>query len=219
MSIIGDILGFILILGGFISYYFQIHKLYKFKNTQGLDLTMVIFGVLGSYFNLLGIIGLNLNHLFSNCNGYKCISDILPIVQFFSPWICYEIIYVMFYYYDNNVSKIIFTSVHICYILFLILIVTISQNKDLLTKISIIYNILASILSIIMWLPQIKTAINEKQEGSLSLWSVGTHSLGCVFVVLYQENQQMSNFIKFSRRNALHCWTSKSNTLITLSVS
>jgi uncharacterized protein with PQ loop repeat len=201
MSVLGDILGWLLIIGGFISYYFQIYKLYIRKNTQGLNLNMIIFGALGSYFNLLGIIGLNIKHLLHTCQGYQCVSDCLPIIQMFSPWICYEIIYLLYYKYTENISKFVFIGIHINYVIFISLTMILSlNNNQLLTQLSIFYNVLASILSIIMWIPQIITTIKDKQEGTLSLWSIGTHAIGCIMVIIYQcgfEKQNFTNVISY----------------------
>ena len=45
-----------------------------------------------------------------------------------------------------------------------------------------------------MWIPQIRTTIETREEGSLSLLSLFIHALGCLVTVIYQSLTNKSMF-------------------------
>ena len=49
-----------------------------------------------------------------------------------------------------------------------------------------IFNIIAAILSIFMWYPQLRTTYIIKHERSLSLIALFIHSMGCILTIVYQ---------------------------------
>ena len=61
------------------------------------------------------------------------------------------------------------------------------------------FNIFAGILSIAMWIPQILTTYINKNEGTLSLLSLGFHALGCIMVIIFQllEKESFSTIIPY----------------------
>ena len=50
-----------------------------------------------------------------------------------------------------------------------------------------------------MWIPQIITTFKDKNEGSLSLISLGCHSTGCLLVIIFQilEKQAFSVILPY----------------------
>ena len=64
----------------------------------------------------------------------------------------------------------------------------------------VILNISGGILSCLMWIPQIYTSIREHGAQSLSIWTIGLHSIGCFLTVIYQATmteQPLWNIITF----------------------
>ena len=59
-------------------------------------------------------------------------------------------------------------------------------NSNILYYSGQIFNILASILSVAMWIPQLYTSYKIKKEGSLSLIALFIHCIGCILTVIYQ---------------------------------
>jgi uncharacterized protein with PQ loop repeat len=70
----------------------------------------------------------------------------------------------------------------------------ISSDKPIYS-LSIAYNVLSGILSVLMWIPQAITTYYEKNPGSLSLWSIGTHGVGCILIIIYQCALEKQNFV------------------------
>ena len=198
MELINQILGWIIILGTFVTYGFQYHKLYICKNVVGINDNMLILGCFSSVFNLMGIIGDNINKI-DNKNTYY---QVLPIIQIFSPWICLEINYLMYYIYETNKFKkkkgIIMTiSLFTCLLIFFpVSIYLFSSNYN---SIADTLNVISAILSVCMWIPQIITTFKDKNEGSLSLISLGCHSSGCLLVIIFQilEKQAFSVILPY----------------------
>ena len=65
----------------------------------------------------------------------------------------------------------------------------------------VILNISGGIMSCLMWIPQIYTSIREHGAQSLSMWTIGLHSIGCFLAVVYQATmteQPLWNIITFS---------------------
>ena len=93
--------------------------------------------------------------------------------------------------YINNV-EIDSLSFIICILLSIIiffinyLIVMNYLNSNILYYSGQIFNILASILSVAMWIPQLYTSYKIKKEGSLSLIALFIHCIGCILTVIYQ---------------------------------
>lgn len=185
MEILNQILGWVIIVGTFITYGFQYKKLYDNKDVNGINDNMLLLGCASSLLNLLGIISSNVDD-FNQGNLYF---KLLPLIQLFSPWICLQINYYMYYIYETDPKKLskykVFNILLILFTItiFPILILCSNGYHDMLSD---LLNVSSGILSVAMWIPQIKTTYMEKQEGSLSLISVGCHVLGCVMVIIFQ---------------------------------
>ena len=183
-----------LIIGTLISYSPQYYKIYKNKNTNGISESMLIFGIYSSYLNVLGTIQENLFQL-NNCNE-NCFNTMIPIIQLFSPCLCAIIYYIFYiYYYDeneneNNKKKIIDNAKINILVVFLLLIYFFFMinlaNIDFNDSSGKILNIFSTIFSLIMWIPQIYTTYNLKNNHTLSLLALLIHSIGCLITIIYQ---------------------------------
>ena len=198
MEILNEILGWIIIIGTFVTYGFQYKKLYDNKSVIGINDNMLLLGCASSMLNLLGIIASNIDN-FNNGNLYF---KLLPIIQLFSPWLCLQINYHLYYIYEQNVSKRIkYKLFNLLLALFVLpiypLIIISSKNNHIM--VSNIFNILSGILSVAMWIPQIKTTYRDKQAGTLSLLSIGCHAIGCLMVIIFQllEKEAFSTIIPY----------------------
>jgi uncharacterized protein with PQ loop repeat len=185
MSTLEVLLGLFIIIGTFVTYSFQYKKLYDKKNTTGINDNMLLLGCLSSCLNLIG--GISGNMKLININASNIFS--LPIIQLFSPWICLQINYLIYYLYDNNQKnklKFKMFNLMIFIILFIVYPIMITNCNNNYLIIANILNAFASIFSILMWVPQIITTYRSKTPGSLSLISVGCHSIGCLMVIIFQ---------------------------------
>lgn len=193
-----------LIIGTLLSYVPQYYRLYIIKSVTGISESMLLFGIFSSYTNVLGSIQENLESLVE-CKGYDCYDFYIPIVQLFSPCLCaliFYAFYLFYYYYDtdylvinkfykkqpNNLVKkraIYSLILTICILLYFVL-VNIFENYDFINLSGKVLNIISTILSIIMWLPQIYTTYKLKNNHSLSLTALSIHAVGCLTTVIYQ---------------------------------
>lgn len=198
MQIINQLLGWTIILGTFVTYGFQYKKLYSLKTTRGLDDNMLLLGCLSSEFNLMGIIGSNLEIVYSPNIYIK----LLPIIQIFAPWLCLQINYLIYYIYETEIylrKKFIYFNIIAFLILLILFPVSAIVLFDSYKIVSNVFNIFAAIFSILMWIPQIIKTWNLKNEGALSLWSLGCHATGCLLVIIFQllEKQIFSTILPY----------------------
>jgi hypothetical protein len=200
MEIINQILGWIIIVGTFITYSFQYKKIYNLKTIVGINDNMLLLGCSSSAFNLMGIIGSNLIYFQKyNTNLYF---KLLPIIQILAPWICLQIIYSIYFIYDTNeYSRTKFKYFNIAQFIILLIVfpITVFLKFNDYAGFSDAFNIIAAITNIAMWIPQIITTCINKTPGSLSLLSVGFHSLGCILVIVFQllEKESFTTIIPY----------------------
>ena len=199
--IINEILGWLLITGTIISYTPQYYKIYQYKTSKGISEWMLIYGGLSCLFNVIASIEVNRKNIV-NCNtNNDCYNVILPIIQLGTPWLTGLVFYGMYvlYYNEEMFHKIkfhgqmfIFLNLFVFLITFTVNYISFEFNSDY--TLSLIYSILSSIFCIIMWIPQIITTYNTKEEGALSLISVFIHALGCLITIIYQTINNASMF-------------------------
>jgi uncharacterized protein with PQ loop repeat len=200
-NIKADVLGWCLITGAILSYIPQYYKLYKKKDCSGISLINVFLGCLSCYFNTVGFILINKSKFECDEYDYYCIHKDLPLFQMINVWICMNILFIMVHYYsyqhkqimNNNVTyeysiKLYRTYVFvmIVYSILTLLLYVYVHNTTFMKYYANITNIISSITSIFMWIPQIKETYRLKKANSLSLISIGIHAIGCVATIVYQ---------------------------------
>ena len=197
--LLNNLFGWVLISGTIISYIPQYIKLYKYKTTIGISELMLIYGALSCLFNVIASIEVNREGI-SKCKD-DCYNIFLPIVQLTIPWITGLIFYAMFIYYYKEYDRVRvifnlykFTAINLVVFLVTFIVNYFSNSFDTDETVSIVYSILSSIFCIIMWIPQIRTTIETREEGSLSLLSLFIHALGCLVTVIYQSLTNKSMF-------------------------
>jgi uncharacterized protein with PQ loop repeat len=219
-NIDADILGWSLTVGAIISYIPQYYKLYKNKECIGLSLINIFLGCMSCYFNAVGYILINKSNFKCDEYDYYCVHQDLPLTQMVNLWICMNVLFSMYFYYAykkrnrdilTNLQHNTITNYAEVYtrtkkfvfwyfvIMFIHIIITLIFNGSIYNNTFWKYyangsNIISSIFSICMWIPQIMETHRLKKARSLSLISVGIHSIGCMFTVIYQMyyiNQQV----------------------------
>jgi len=190
-TILNNIIGWILIIGTYISYTPQFYRLYVKKNATGINEYMLIYGCLSSLLNVLGTIQINLYIYYHeiNCDTVCYYNNILPIIQLSSPMICMYIFYFIFIYYSSCNNKRKFYS--FIAINFLISIGIIIQNFLFFDYADIkftgnILNTISAVFSVFMWIPQIIESIQLKTNASLSIITLILHASGCGLTIIYQ---------------------------------
>lgn len=192
MEIVNEILGWVIIVGTFITYGFQYQKLYENKNVVGISDNMLIMGCISSLLNFLGILTSSFDNL-SDYSGYNLYYEVLPIIQLASPLLCLEINYIMFYIYNRcpvqNHKFRVFNGIQFffTFLIYPILMACITEHYDIFSN---ILNIASAIFSVLMWIPQINTTLMFENEGTLSLLSLGFHAMGCLLVIVFQLLEQ-----------------------------
>lgn len=202
-SQLSTITGVSLIIGTFLSYFIQYFKLYRNKNNDGISHYMLVLGSLSSMTNFVGL---------TSIETYNNNILILPLLQMITPWLCIFIFYSMFVYYAKKNHKIsLFTEnlllkttdknnynfrnikyVFYSYIFLVIILwilfgfLTINYKNNPLYYYGQTMNIIASITSVLMWIPQIIKSWKLRESGSLSIIALAIHALGCIITFVYQ---------------------------------
>jgi uncharacterized protein with PQ loop repeat len=206
------ITGICLIVGTFLSYFIQYFKLYRNKNNDGISHYMLVLGSLSSMTNFIGLISVE-----THDNDIL----ILPLLQMITPWVCIFIFYSMFVYYAKKNHKIrLFTEslllkttdknnynfrniklVFFAYIIIVIILwilfglFSINNKNNTLYYYGQTMNIIASITSVSMWIPQIIKSWKLREPGSLSIIALAIHALGCVITFVYQVFMSNQSFL------------------------
>ena len=184
MEIIYQLIYWGLILGSFISFFPQYHRIWSRESVDGVNEYMIILGLFSCLFTLNGYTVLNIN-MFSDCND-DCYSFYLSFIQLLSPLICYIILYAVFYYYHDNFHRDIRLRLYCVIIIALIFSVisgVINSDSDIFVD---LMGIFSAITSVLMWIPQIRTSIKLGGAGSLSVLALSIHALGCLLTIICQ---------------------------------
>lgn len=202
-TLIGNLLVWGLITGTLLSYLPQYIKIYKNSNARGISETSIVFGIYSCMFNILGTIQEDYKNI-SKCSINKdCYDTIMPIIQLTAPGLCIVILYIFFVYFSksNETTPLLQHNRHICKSVYkrskihltinLLLIAAFvltsnNLNYNSIQRIGKIYNLISVVFSLIMWLPQIYTTFQIKNDYSLSLLALSIHSIGCFITVIYQ---------------------------------
>jgi len=205
MEVMNQIIGWLIIIGGFASYTFQYVKLCKNKHTDGIDDKMLLLGNFSCILNVLSSIIYNFDNL-HHSRGIVIYYTFFPIFELITPLIYIEINYIIYIFYNNiNSEKNLFFIYHIVSFIFAIFAILITlaiyiYNLQYINNIiALIFNIISSIASILMWVPQIITTCREKAAKSLSLIGLSCHAIGCFIIVIFQllEEQPFSIVIPY----------------------
>ena len=202
-NIIETILVWGLITGTLLSYVPQYVRLYRIKDTMGISESMLIFGLYSSFINVLGTSQENLETLLT-CKGMGCYDAYIPIIQLSSPFMCAIIFYSFFIYYTFR-EKITIIKMSInrenkkgikirCYmtvffgqfLLIYFILINMLCTYHTINYSGSVLNIISTVASLVMWLPQIYTTYNLKNNHSLSLVALSIHAFGCLTTVIYQ---------------------------------
>jgi len=184
MQIVYQIIYWGLILGSFISFTPQYHRIWSRESVDGVNEYMIILGLLSCLFTLDGYAVLN-KTMFSDCND-DCYSFYLSFIQLLSPLICYIILYAVFYHYHDNFHHDIRLRLYCVIIISLIFSIVsglINSNFEIFAD---TMGILSAITSVAMWIPQIRTSMKLGGAGSLSVLALSIHALGCLLTIICQ---------------------------------
>tara|TARA_B100000575_G_C23133138_1_gene657676 strand:- start:1333 stop:2154 length:822 start_codon:yes stop_codon:yes gene_type:complete len=202
-TIIGSILVWGLILGTLLSYVPQYYKIYNNKNTNGISEYTILYGIYSCLFNIMGTIQENYSDIRKCREIGNCYERLIPICQLIAPFLCITTLYCFFLKYLTKENITIWSSQYIIYKnavwcrarlviisnIFIVLLCFILNTKlsfITINKLGKILNIVSSIFSAIMWIPQIYKTYKLKTDYSLSIIALSIHSFGCFITVVYQ---------------------------------
>jgi len=195
-SALSGIIGFILIIGTVISYGVQFHKIIINKSITGINIYTISMGCLSSCCTMYASILLNLSTLKSFEIG-------LDVSQLIIVCICYYTYIVIYMYYIKNDNNITFYNQlyevedldrnyrHV-FILFclswiiLIILGTASIIAPTSQKLIDTMYIIATITSIIQWIPQVIETYMSTMVSSLSFITLALNTCGCLLTIIYQ---------------------------------
>lgn len=205
-NIVGEIIGWILIVGTLLSYLPQYYRMQKRKNTEGISEYMLISGSISSITNLIGTIQINLDKIkvCPHATDVKdnCYNVLMPLIQLFTPGICIFVFYLYFIYYTKYSNRVMFIDQKkdiyfnfgaFCLIIGILIVFIICQDTIEIVKEALsiqitgnVLNVISAIFSLLMWIPQIRKTKNLKKNGSLSILTLSIHGAGCGLTIIYQ---------------------------------
>lgn len=200
-SNIGFAIGILLIIGLIISFIPQYYKIIKTQSVEGISHWSQGLNNISSFCALFGAFMLDYN-IFSSChNNIYCGRDMVPFIQLLFIWICLLINYILFIKYYNNTydynkyeARYVYGFFIFYVIIFLgcvtlttiVLVANWEKWKSYGVLFGDILNILSSLITAFVWVPQIITTIRLKHIGSLSLISLAIQVPGTLLTFIFQ---------------------------------
>lgn len=214
-SIIGDIVGILLCIGGASSYIPQYYSLIKAKTTEGLSELSYFLLNIGSCTLAVNSIILNWYKwkCFEECDFWLCNSQLLSTYQIGIGFLIVLPLYLIFFNYKyKNISRVAIRKVWVeseqykkrrtcrkiiihtgffgTYILFIVIIVILALTEQYNTKFMIGFakamGIISAICSCVVWIPQIVELIKTKERGNLSLLMFILQAPGNGIIIFFQ---------------------------------
>lgn len=202
----GVVIGILLIFGSIISYLPQYYKIIKNKHVNGISHWSLGLNNISSFCAFFGAFMLDY-HIFRDCpHDDYCNRNLVPFFQLMVVWLCPLVNYIIFirYYYSPMHSKsrtcgirnrtlvysffgfyvLIFLC---CFVLTTIVLVanwTSWKNNGL--TFGKMLNVLSSLITAFVWIPQIYKTYKEKNVGSLSLLAIGIQAPGTFLIFIFQ---------------------------------
>lgn len=200
-SDVGLGIGIFLIIGLVVSFIPQYYKIISSKSVEGISHWSQGLNNISCFCALFGAFMLDY-HVFSNChNDPYCGRDLIPFTQLLFIWICLFINYILFIKYYNSTfehsikeallvygffSFYIFVFI-ICIGLTTLVLAANWENWEKHGKLfGSVLNIMSSMITTVVWVPQIITTINLRHIGSLSLLSLLIQAPGSLFTFIFQ---------------------------------
>lgn len=202
----GVIIGIFLILGSIISYLPQYYKIIKNKHVNGISHWTQGLSNISCFSAFLGAFMLDY-HIFKECPHDKyCGRDLVPFSQLLFVWLCPLINYIIFILYYSCPNYVQTTLCNIkektlvygffwFYIIiiigcFMLTTIVLVANWESWKKHGLLFgeilNVLSSIITVFVWIPQIYKTYKEKNIGSLSLISLGIQTPGSFIIFIFQ---------------------------------
>lgn len=192
------VIGIVLVIGTTISYIPQYYKIIINKNVEGISHWTQGLNNISAFCAFFGSFMLDY-YVFRCCklNG-KCEYLLMPIIQVLFNWICpliNYIIYIKYFKAHNKKHKYKVYGFFWFYVIIFLICFTLTSivlsakwyswqsHAQLFGK---ILNILSTIVTAFVWIPQIYETYKSKQIGSLSLLSLAIRTPGSFIIFIYQ---------------------------------
>lgn len=201
-------IGITIMILGFLSYLPQYYKIIQRQSVIGISAVSLFLGCVSSFCNFFGTFLLDA-HFWQCCHQNhlshrQCFATLLPMVQLFFIWIFLNVFYILFLIYFNKSRRIdieemrsaksINTSFFLYVLIFPICLgftgTFLLVATNIISKHIILYgnalNIIASILTLIMWAPQIWITYKKQDFVALSPLTIAIQSVGSLVIFVYQ---------------------------------
>lgn len=205
------ILGYLLCIGGVISYapqYFNLITTKQHKGISELSLLLLNAGSASLAANAL-ILNWYKFECYYHCNFWLCTNDLLSMYQIILGWLVVFPLYLLFVRYKiknserKAINDIIYVGIYIIFILVMIIVGLVEKLSQDNTKFFIvcakILGVLSAVFSSIVWIPQIIKLLKTQQQGNLSLLMFIMQTPGNAIIILFQllYNQDWTTWISY----------------------
>lgn len=184
-SIFGFSMGVLLAVGIFISYLPQHVKIIKRRSSEGLSPAFLLLGSLSAFAASVNIFLVTIPARRCCSSGltiFQCANSLVGLIQIFGQTVGYVLIFFLCVFFTRNslresqtdyhrltINFYIFISYVTLNVLFIVYLYYIRHSMGELSLFADISGIIATILSIIQYIPQIYTTFTIKHAGSLSI--------------------------------------------------
>ena len=194
-SIIGPILGFILGIGGVLTYIPQFRKIFKEGSVVGINELSLLIMNIGYMCLTMNSIIFNWNSFF--CHNIKCYFNLFPFIQIAISWVMvlvYYIIYISFKFRNTNQRVISGLNYFITYMIFIVFVIALATGEKLENRnpskfFFVFANILgytSAICNGLVYIPQIYTLLKAQNNGSLSILTFALQAPGNLIIIIFQ---------------------------------
>ena len=213
VNIFSIIVGFSMITASMITYGIQYYKIIKKESVKGINLYMIFMGVISNYLTSLLYLHANLHDM---KNNFALTLDIVQLFIIDFIYILYFTIYLYYTYKNciifqnlqnlhqltkercNNIEKslrkykitiLLYISSWVFIIIFAVvsIFINLQDNSKMNNNYIISTNVLSSILSSIMWIPQLIESYRYTDvKTSLSSTFMFLNILGILVIIIYQ---------------------------------
>ena len=185
-----EIIAAVLIVGDAIAHGHQIFVIMRDEHTKGLSTASIVLNCISSYFVTLNLIILEGNYFLKEAwflgINHRSIDAWCAVMQMVTSAAYTSLLVLAYNLYAEPKEKIKSTFIVLCSILFQLFLIVISRWVGGIRLAGTIFGIMAMVITIVAWLPQIWLLFRRNERGELSLYMVLAHLLGSWLAVFFQ---------------------------------
>ena len=189
------VFGLCLTFASVLTYIPQFYAIVKNKSVSGISELSLILMNIGMFALSTNLIIISWQAFFCSPFTVSCFSNLLPFIHVLTSWLMTLVYYIIFITYKmKNREKRMISGLNymITYILFVILIVTLSltekvaHNEKFFEIYEKVLGILSAVLNGLVYIPQIYSLMKNKTGGNISILMYALQTPGNALIIIFQ---------------------------------